>query len=158
MARPRKDPALKALKGTLRRDREPKAAPAAIAGAMVAPVPLTPRALEHFDAIAGILAAENRASRHFGYVVALLAQRLDQLERLAEVLAKFGHTKESRSVKKVDGEEVETVMLRARPEVAMFSDASRHVQALLSELMLSPTAAQRIARPDKPKDNAFAEL
>ena len=78
MARPRKDPALKALRGTLRKDREPKKAPAAIAGPMVAPIPLSVRALEHFDAIAAMLRSEARASQHFAYTVALLAQRLDQ--------------------------------------------------------------------------------
>ncbi len=150
MARPRKDVALKALKGTLRKDREPKAAPAAIAGPMVAPVPLTERALEHFDAIAGMLANDARASQHFAYTVALLAQRIDQAERLQAAIADEGDTYETTSDN--------GTMYRARPEVAMLADALRHQQALLSELMLSPTAAQRIGRSEKPKGNSFAEL
>lgn len=162
MARPRKDPALKALKGTLRKDREPKALAATgvagIAGPMVAPFPLMARALEHFDRIAGLLEAEGRASPHFAYTVALLAQRLEEMEVLSVAIAAEGHTKESRSVKKVDGKDVETVMLRARPEVAMRSETSRQIQSLLSELMLSPTAAQRLGKVERPKGNAFAEL
>lgn len=162
MARPRKDPAVKKLRGTLRRDREPKAlAPIAaggIAGPMVAPLPLTPRALEHFDLIAGMLAKEGRASQHFGYTVAILAQRLDQVEQLQTVIAASGHTVETTSTRKSGDSEIETYMIRARPEVAMLADALRHSQALLSELMLSPTAAQRIGRAEKPKGNAFANL
>lgn len=154
MARPRKDPALKTLKGTLRKDREPKALAAAsaggIAGPMVAPVPLTPRALEHFDAIAALLAAERRASEHFAYTVALLAQRIDQAEQLQVTIAAAGvtYTTESKN----------GVMHRARPEVAMLSDAMRHQQALLSELMLSPTAAQRLGKAEAPAANPFAEI
>lgn len=155
MARPRKDPAVKTLRGTLRKDREPKAlAPIAaggIAGPMVAPVPLTPRALEHFDAIASLLAREGRASPQFGYTVALLSQRLDQAEQLQATIADEGSTYDTESASG-------SIMHRARPEVAMLADALRHQQALLSELMLSPTAAQRIARPDKPKGNSFADL
>lgn len=162
MARPRKDPALKALKGTLRKDREPRAlaatGAAAIAGPMVAPMPLSERALAHFDHVAGLLEAEGRASQHFAYTVALLAQRLEEMETLSVAIAAGGHTSESRSVKKFDGKDVETVMLRARPEVAMRSEASRQIQSLLAELMLSPTAAQRLGSRDKPKGNAFAEI
>ncbi|WP_394652341.1 P27 family phage terminase small subunit [uncultured Sphingomonas sp.] len=154
MARPRKDPAVKKLRGTLRKDREPKAlAPidtGGIAGPMVAPVPLTPRALEHFDVIAGMLAREGRASQQFAYTVAILAQRIDQAEQLQATIVDEGRTYETTSDN--------GTMYRARPEVAMLSDALRHQQALLSELMLSPTAAQRIARTDTPKGNAFAGL
>lgn len=150
MARPRKDLAVKALRGTLRKDREPKALAAPIAGAMVAPVPLTPRALEHFDSIAAMLKAEGRAHPHFAHSVALLAQRLDQAEQLQVAIAADGVTYQTMGKG--------GLMHRARPEVGMLSDAQRHIQALLSELMLSPTAAQRIARADKPKSNPFAEL
>lgn len=150
MARPRKDPALKALKGTLRKDREPNAAPAAIASAMVAPVPLTPRALELFDAIVALLVADSRASQHFAYTVALLAQRLDQAEQLQAAIAVEGTTYITLSKG--------GMMHRARPEVAMLSDALRHTQALLSELMLSPTAAQRLGKREAPVSNPFAEL
>lgn len=151
MARPRKDPALKALRGTLRKDREPKRVAPAIAGPMVAPVPLSARALEHFDALAGMLRTEGRASQHFAFTVALLAQRIDQAERWQQVLAEEGETYTTQSASG-------STMHRVRPEVAMLADAMRHQQALLSELMLSPTAAQRIARPDKPRGNAFAEI
>jgi P27 family predicted phage terminase small subunit len=151
MARPRKDPALKALRGTLRKDREPKAVAAAIAGPMIAPVPLTERALKHFDRIAALLARENRASAQFGDTVALLAQRLDQVEAYQQRIADHGSTYETVS-------QSGSVMYRIRPEVTLLSDALRHIQSLLSELMLSPTAAQRIARPDAPKSNPFASL
>lgn len=142
---------MKELRGTLRKDREPKAVAATIAGPMVAPVPLTPRALEHFDGIAGMLAAEGRASQHFGYTVAILAQRIDQAEQLQAELAEEGATYSTTTA-------AGDIMHRAYPQVAMLADALRHQQALLSELMLSPTAAQRVARADAPKRNSFADL
>ena len=146
---------MKKLRGTLRKDREPKALVTIEGGAapapMVAPVPLTPRALEHFDAIAGLLAAEGRAHANFAYTVALLAQRIDQAEQLQAVLAEEGPTYETTTA---SGD----LMHRARPEVAMLADALRHQQSLLSELMLSPSAHQRIARPEKAKTNYFAGL
>lgn len=151
MARPRKDPAVKALRGTLRKDREPKAVAAAVAGPMVSPVPLLERALEHFDRIAGLLATEGRASPQFADTVALLAQRLHQVERWQKVLADKGDTYQTVS-------QSGSVMHRARPEVAMLSDALRAIQSLLSELMLSPTAALRVTKPEKPAGNPFAEL
>ena len=151
MARPRKDPALKSLRGhSLRRDREPKASAIAAAGQMVAPTPLVPRALEHFDVIVALLAKEGRASQHHAYTVALLAMRIEQIESLSSTIADEGSTYETHG-------ESGTVH-RPRPEVAMRTDAMRHAQALLSELMLSPTAALRLGAAEKPKTNRFAEL
>lgn len=121
--------------------------PAAIGG-MIAPLHLSDLAQLMFNEIAGLLAAESRAEAKFTMHVALLAQRLEQIQRFQAVLETTGDTCTSRSVRKVDGESVITEMVRARPEVAMLSDAMRHAQSLIGELMLNPSAALRIAGKD----------
>lgn len=151
MARPRKDPGLKTLRGTLRKDREPAVPATAIVGPMIAPMPLTERALAHFDTVTRLLRAEGRSSQHFAYTVAIFAQRVDQIETLQETIAEEGTTYDTVS-------QSGSLMHRSRPEVQQLSDAMRHAQALLSELMLSPTAALRLGKAEKPKTNRFAEL
>jgi hypothetical protein len=49
-------------------------------------------------------------------------------------------------------------MIRARPEAAMLSDAMRHAQSLLGELMLNPAAALRIASGHKAEAGAFDDF
>jgi phage terminase small subunit len=49
-------------------------------------------------------------------------------------------------------------MIRARPEVAMLSDAMRQAQSLIGELMLNPSAALRIASGHKPQAGAFDDF
>ena len=80
-----------------------------------------------------------------------LAQRLEQIQRWQAVL-------------EVEGDTYETVtasggrMIRARPEVAMLSDAMRQAQSLIGELMLNPSAALRIADGHKPKAGEFDDF
>lgn len=141
--RRRKAPALAIAKAVL---------PAAIGG-MIAPLHLSDLAQLMFNEIAALLAAEGRAEAKFSMHVALLAQRLEQVQRFQSVLETTGDTCTSRSVRKVDGENVITEMVRARPEVAMLSDAMRHSQSLIGELMLNPSAALRIAGKDEAADD-----
>ncbi len=112
-------------------------------------------ACAHFERIAGLLEAQGRSSPYFCDVVALLAQRFEQIERFQAVLALEGDTARSTSIRKMGDQLVKTEMIRARPEVAMLSDAMRHAQALLVELMLSPTAAMKLAAPKAPEANEF---
>ena len=126
--------------------------PAAIGG-MVAPLHLSDLAQLMFHDIAGLLAAEGRAEAKFSMHVALLAQRLEQIQRFQSVLETTGDTCTSRSVRKVDGESVITEMVRARPEVGMLDAALRHAQSLIGELMLNPSAALRIAGKDDGADD-----
>lgn len=129
--------------------------PASIGG-MIAPLHLSDLAQLMFHEIAGLLATEGRAEAKFSMHVALLAQRLEQIQRFQAVLEMTGDTCTSRSARKVDGETVITEMIRARPEVAMLSDAMRHAQSLIGELMLNPSAALKIAggKDDAPDDFA----
>lgn len=120
------------------------ALPIAAGAKMIPPLHLSDLAQLLFADIAGMLEAQGRADQHFVQVVALLAQRLEQIQRWQAVLEMTGDTCTSRTVRKVDGQQVITEMIRARPEVSMLSEAMRHAQSLLGELMLSPSAAMKL--------------
>ena len=156
--RKRKAPELKALAGTTRTDRETPVGIAPSEAPMIAPLHLSDQAQLLFTSIAMILVEQKRSSAHYAEHVALLAQRLEQIQRYQAVLEIEGDTFVSESAKKVDGELIVTRMVRARPEVAMLSDAMRHAQSLLSELMLNPAAALRIASGHKPEAGAFDDF
>jgi phage terminase small subunit len=120
------------------------ALPATKGPAMIPPLHLSDLAQLLFADIAGMLETQGRADPQFAQVVALLAQRLEQIQRWQAVLEMAGDTCTSKTVKKVGGEQVVTEMIRARPEVSMLSEAMRHAQSLLGELMLSPSAAMKL--------------
>lgn len=153
--RRRKAPELKILAGTDRPDRTTPVGEDAPEGPMVAPMHLSDFAQANFAAIAGILEAQKRSSPHYAEHVALLAQRLEQIQRFQAVLEMSGDTYTTESAKKVGDRVIVTRLIRARPEVAMLSDAMRHAQSLLGELMLNPAAALRIANGHKPEEGAF---
>jgi phage terminase small subunit len=156
--RKRKSPALKALTGNARPDRDvvPIAAPGT--GPMIPPMYLSDLAQLMFGEIAGMLEVENRANPHFAQHVALLAVRLEQIQRWQAVLEMEGDTFTSKTIRKVDGEAIITTMVRARPEVTMLSDALRQAQSLIGELMLNPSAALRIASGPPPAAGAFDDF
>lgn len=146
--RRRKDPALKV---DARPDREIVVGEAAPEGAMICPLHLSDLAQLHFKSIALILQEQKRSSPHYAEHVALLAQRLEQVQRFQAVLETEGDTYWTTNA--TGGK-----MYRARPEVAMLSDAMRHAQSLIGELMLNPAAALRIASGHKPEAGAFDDF
>lgn len=156
--RPRKDPALKALTGTDRKDRDLALPDEVEIGAMMPPMYLGDLEQLLFGTIAGILVQQKRSSPHFAEHVALVAVRLAQVQRLKAVLEVEGDTFTSRTVRKVNDEQVVFEMIRARPEVAMLSDAMRQAQSLLGELMLNPAAALRLSSGPKPEAGAFDDF
>lgn len=156
--RKRKDPALKLLAGTERADRELELPDEVPIGAMVPPMHLGDLEQLTFGSIAEILEQQGRASPHFSEHVALLAVRLSQIQRLKAVLEMEGDTFTSETVKSAGKVVVVTKMVRARPEVAMLSDAMRQAQSLLAELMLNPSAAMRLASGEKPQAGEFDDF
>ncbi len=147
--RKRSDPALKATGAE--RQALALAEPPMPASAMIAPLHLSDLGQLMFAEIANMLAEGQRANPHWAQHVALLAQRLEQIQRWQSVL-------------EVEGDTYETVtatggrMIRARPEVAMLSDAMRQAQSLMGELMLNPSAALRIADGHKAKAGEFDDF
>lgn len=150
--RRRKEPALKKLAGTEREDRELAPVPGAdpSTAPMICPLHLSDLAQLHFASIAKMLEEQQRANPHYAEHVALLALRLEQIQRYQAVIEVEGDTYESFTK---TGR-----MIRARPEVTMLSDALRHAQSLLGELMLNPAAALRIASGHKPEAGAFDDF
>lgn len=149
--RKRKAPELKALAGTLRKDRELPPVPAVAGpGPMICPMHLSDLAQLMFAEIARQLEEQGRPAPEYAQHVALLAQRLEQIQRFQAVIETEGDTYETFTK---TGR-----MIRARPEVAMLSDAMRQAQSLIGELMLNPSAALRIASGHKPQAGAFDDF
>lgn len=145
-----KEPALKALAGTTRADREKAVGAPAPPGSMIAPMHLGDLEQLLFGSIVGLLEEQRRASPHWTEHVALLAIRLAQVQRLKSVLEMEGDTYHANTAN--------GFIIRARPEVAMLSDAMRQAQSLLGELMLNPSAALRIAEGHKPEAGDFDDF
>jgi len=149
-------PELKEARGTLRADRDGKTNEDVPIGPMVAPLHLSDVERNYFTSVATVLEEQRRSSPHYADHVGLLAVRLSQIARFQAVLEMEGDTFRSKTVKKVNGKDITFELIRARPEVAMLSDALRHAQSLLGELMLNPSAALKIASGHKPAENEFA--
>jgi len=146
-----KDPALKILAGTDRADRQLAISEDVPLGRMIAPLHLSDLEQLYFASIAAMLEQQQRSSPHFAEHVALLSQRLTQVQRWKAVLEMEGDTYTTETA-------AGGMMVRARPEVKMLSDAMRHAQSLLGELMLNPAAALRIAEGGKPEAGAFDDF
>jgi phage terminase small subunit len=156
--RKRKAPELKRLAGTLRKDRDP------VPAGLPAPVPagngdrtddlpdapVGSRAAD-LQRLAALLEKQGRAAPEYAQHVALVALRLEQVQRYQAVIEVEGDTYETRTAS--GGR-----MVRARPEVALLSDAMRQAQSLIGELMLNPSAALRIASGHKPTAGAFDDF
>ncbi len=138
--RKRKDPALSMTAA----ERELVAVPAG-AAKMQPPMHLGDHEQLIFGTIRDVLEEQGRASPHYVEHVTLLAQRLAQVQRYKAVLEVEGDTYESPTA-------TGGFIIRARPEVAMLSDAMRQAQSLIGELMLNPSAALKVAsgKPDAP--------
>ena len=126
--------------GTARPDREPTVAGDVPTGGMIIPFHLSDLEQLHFTSIAQMLTEQQRSSPHFAEHVSLLSQRLAQIQRWKAVLEMEGDTYTTTTA-------TGDTMYRVRPEVKMLSDAMRHAQSLIGELMLNPAAALRIATP-----------
>jgi phage terminase small subunit len=148
--RKRLEPAVKRLRGTDRGDRDGEAPPPAVLGSMQAPMHLGELEQLLFGSIVQILEQQGRASPHYVEIVALLAQRLGQIQRWQAVLEVEGDTYQAKTA--------HGFMIRKRPEVQMLSDAMRHAHALLGELMITPATALRLGEGQKPEDNPFKAL
>ena len=159
--RKRKDPALKEVQGTYRDDRDAKVNEDVPLGPMIAPLHLSEIARGHFATIAGILEQQKRSSPHYAEHVGLLALRLEQIAMYQAVIEMEGctFTSELAQVAK-DGNTVIAikVMKRAHPAVAMLSEALRHAQSLLGDLMLNPSAALKIASGHKQEAGDFDDF
>jgi len=138
---------LKEIKGTARVDRINPAAPAPAKEGIIAPGMLPEEALPHFEILTARLKALGLNSASFTEAVTMAAMRMAEIEYCSQVIKdQGGPSYETKTVK--DGR-----MVRAFPEVAMRSEAMRHLHSLLSEMGLTPAAIGKVGakEPEKPK-------
>ncbi len=112
---------------------------------------LSARAKEIFALYATRLNEMGYASASHTEALALLAMRQDEVETHTRVIDKEGTSYKTKSVA---GQKI----LKPRPEVAMRSEAARHLQSLLAEFGLSPSAATKIVVPRRQMKNPFKAL
>jgi len=169
--RKRTPDATKKIIGTIRPDRVNPNAPTPDPDAPRAPEWLPRRAVEIFAALATRLDLQQLASKSHTEMLALAAMRLHEVEKFTEVLEREGYTYASKTTttktastkkggKSTPKRETKT-MMRARPEVALRSEAARHAQSLLAEFGLSPATLGKVSRqpnPDGMGSNPFSKL
>lgn len=159
--RKRKAPELKVVQGTFRDDRDAKVNEAVPLGPMIAPLHLSDIARGHFATVAAILEEQKRSSPHYAEHVGLLAVRLEQIAMYQAVIEIEGCTYRNETVEDAGEGEIKKVVkvtIRAHPAVAMLSEALRHAQSLLGDLMLNPSAALKIASGHKQEAGDFDDF
>lgn len=138
---------LKVVAGTDRPDRSNPDAPIPSPGVAVAPELLSERGAEIFARISSTLDGMGLASPDDQDALFMLAQRIEQVELLTVIIEDSGFTYQT-----------DAGLWKARPEVAMRSEAMRHAQSLLSEFGLTPAARSKVSAGKAPEDNPFKAL
>jgi P27 family predicted phage terminase small subunit len=134
---------LKILKKTYRKDRDRNAPPPSKDNP-VPPTWINQRAKIIFRLMVKRLDALGLASRTFTETIALLASRLEEVERLTRVLEEKGQT--YGGINRDGGE-----YFKCRPEVLLRERAMIHSHKLLVEFGLTPAAIQRVSTKKKEK-------
>lgn len=132
---------LKLLKGTDRPDRQNPAAPIPAQDSMAAPAWLPEDARPHFATLLARVKVLGLDSSSHTEALALAAIRMSEIEICTKVINKVGRTYVSETAQG-------GTMVRAIPEVAMCSEAMRHLQGLLAEFGLTPASIGKVAAKD----------
>lgn len=151
MGRPRKPDHLKIVAGTAQPCRMNPDAPTPSSDLPEPPGWLSERAAEWFRGTLGILSGMGIASADHVDMLSLAASRYDEILDCQAVIEDLGRTY---TVEMVSG----SIGYKARPEVAMKNEAMRHLQSLLSEFGLSPSAVGKVSAPPGDRTNPFAEF
>ncbi len=142
---------LKLLKGTSRSDRRKKT-PAVSANLPRPPRGLSKEAKRYFRILAKRLEDMRVASSSHTEMLALAASRLAEVDEYTRILEETGVTYETVGT-------MGQLMIKARPEVSLRSQAARHAQSLLAEFGLSPSAVNKVsARLDGDQANPFSKV
>jgi P27 family predicted phage terminase small subunit len=149
MANPKKPTHLKAIQGTLRKDRDNPAEPKANPGVASCPDWLSARAAELFSQLTATLLGMGIASPDDQAALAMLASRLEEVELMTAAIEDGGRVYEQTD------ETGAVRMVRARPEVAMRNEAMRHAQSLLGEFGLTPAARSKVSAGKPAETNPF---
>jgi P27 family predicted phage terminase small subunit len=138
---------LKIIAGTDRPDRMNADAPIPAPGVAVAPELLSERGAEIFSRLSATLDGMGLASPDDQDNLSMLSQRIEQVELLTVIIEDSGFTYKT-----------DAGLWKARPEVAMRSEAMRHAQSLLSDFGLSPAARAKVSAGKMAETNPFAAL
>jgi P27 family predicted phage terminase small subunit len=163
MSRPRLPTAVKKLRGTLQPSRLNRAEPKPEPGIPDPPPGLSEAALAIWPAIAAALGGMRVVAKSDAIALAGLCECLGEIAAARAALArpvKVGRRVIAKAGARTYATTSRTgaVMLRARPEVAMVSDADRRLQAWLTKFGLSPADRSRVSAAGLPAaDNRFAK-
>jgi P27 family predicted phage terminase small subunit len=149
--RARKPTHLKIVSGTLRKHRENDAEPVAAGGWPETPGWLSGPAAEIFVDTCGRMAALGTLSPEWSDAIADYASCINEAKLATAVIEDLGATYAMET--KAGG-----TMFRARPEVAMRSDAMRRAQSLRAELGLGPASKSKVSAKPAPDRNPFLDL
>lgn len=142
---------LKVVRGNPGKRALNKDEPKPSAGTLVAPDWLTKAERLEFETLAERLAEIGLNSDSYTESVALAAQLQVEIIELSEVIEREGRTY---CVITKSGDR----MVRARPEWNLRAEARRHLQSLLAEFGLTPSAATRVKVEKKKPENPFTAL
>jgi P27 family predicted phage terminase small subunit len=116
-----------------------------------APDYLNARAKEIFALYATRLNEMGYASASHTEALALIAIRQDEVERYTKLIDEKGSSYKTKSA-------TGQTIFKARPEVAMRSEALRHLDSMQGNFGLNPSAATKIVVPRRQKKNPFKAL
>jgi P27 family predicted phage terminase small subunit len=149
--RTRKPTHLKIISGTLRKHRENDAEPVAAGGWPETPGWLSGGAAVIFVDTCGRMAALSTLSPEWSDAIADYASCIDEIRQATVVIEDLGATY---AMETKSG----STMFRARPEVAMRSDAMRRAQSLRAELGLGPASKSKVSAKPPAEENPFTAL
>lgn len=129
---------LKLIKGTLQKCRAAGVPGGQDEAPMTAPENLSEAARVHFSTLKENIAQLGLDSATFTEVAILAAMRLAEIDECDLLIAEHGRVIETTT-------EAGSLLLRANPAVTMRNEAMRHLQSLLAEFGLTPTAATRVS-------------
>lgn len=116
------------------------------------PLWLPENAVEHFNTLAERLAELRILTRSHTEAMAIAALRMAEIVELSADVAQHGRTYQTTT-------QTGAIMHRTRPEVAQLSEAQRHLQSLLSEFGLTPSASTKVTAAKPPaRTNPFLGL
>lgn len=149
--RKRKPDHLKIVAGTAQPSRMNPHAPKPSKALPAPPEWLSERAAEWFIRTLAILDGMGIASADHVDMLALAATRYDEVLDCTGIIEDLGRTY---VVTMISGSK----SFKARPEVSMRNEAMRHLQSLLAEFGLSPSAVGKVSAPPGERENPFAEF
>lgn len=132
---------VKILKGTMRAGKS-KAVPGQDKAELVAPLWLPDTCYKHFVTVKDRLREHGLDSASWTEAVALIAMRLQEIEECNRVIKDEGRTYKTIGT---NGQE----LTKVNPIVNQKNEALRHLQSLLSEFGLTPSAINKVGKVDK---------